>query len=55
MMTHQPNVCSIPVRELLGFCKGCGYRCRLEQRGSLLFPPDYNVTVTDWERSMRLR
>jgi hypothetical protein len=27
----------------------------MEPRGSLLIPPDYNVGVTDWERSMRLR
>ncbi|GFH22343.1 uncharacterized protein HaLaN_19795, partial [Haematococcus lacustris] len=28
---------------------------RLEPQGSLLIPPDFNVGVTDWERSMRLR
>lgn len=32
-----------------------GYGCRLEPQGSLLIPPDFNVGVTDWERSMRLR
>lgn len=31
------------------------YNCRLEPCGSLLIPPDFNVGVTDWERSMRLR
>ena len=32
-----------------------GYQCRLEPRGSLLIPPDFNVGLTDWERSKRLR
>ncbi|PNH11504.1 hypothetical protein TSOC_001620 [Tetrabaena socialis] len=27
----------------------------MEPRGSLLIPPDFNVSVTDWERSLRLR
>lgn len=27
----------------------------MEPAGSLLIPPDFNVGVTDWERSMRLR
>lgn len=54
-MDHTPNVCSIPPRELMDFCVDQGYNCRLEPRGSLLIPPDYNVGVTDWERSMRLR
>lgn len=27
----------------------------MEPKGSLLIPPDFNVTVTDWERSLRLR
>ena len=32
-----------------------GYQCRMEPRGSLLIPPDFNVGLTDWERSKRLR
>jgi hypothetical protein len=28
---------------------------RLEPQGSLLIPPDYNVGMTDWERSLRLK
>lgn len=54
-MEHVPNVCSIPPRELLEFCIDQGYKCRLEPKGSLLIPPDFNVNVTDWERSLRLR
>ncbi|KAF5840079.1 hypothetical protein DUNSADRAFT_17814 [Dunaliella salina] len=54
-MDHTPNVCSIPPRELLDFCVDQGYHCRMEPCGSLLIPPDFNVGVTDWERSMRLR
>lgn len=54
-MDHLPNVCSIPPQELLHFCMDAGYSCRLEQKGSLLIPPDFNVGVTDWERSLRLR
>ena len=27
----------------------------MEPRGSLLIPPDFNVGLTDWERSKRLR
>ncbi|KAG2488108.1 hypothetical protein HYH03_013257 [Edaphochlamys debaryana] len=54
-MEHVPHVCSIPPRDLLSFCLDQSYACRLEPRGSLLIPPDYNVSVTDWERSLRLR
>ncbi|GFH06526.1 aldo_ket_red domain-containing protein, partial [Haematococcus lacustris] len=69
-MDHCPAVCSIPPEGLRAFCMEHGYRCsvgpcvrawgvrcdfRLEPRGSLLIPPDFNVGVTDWERSMRLR
>ncbi|KAF8061355.1 DTX44 [Scenedesmus sp. PABB004] len=54
-MEHCPHVCSIPPTELMAFCGDSGYRCRLELAGSLLMPPDYNVHVTDWERSLRLR
>lgn len=54
-MEHCPHVCSIPPTELMAFCSDSGYRCRLELEGSLLMPPDYNVHITDWERSLRLR
>lgn len=54
-MEHCPNVCSIPPQELLTFCADAGYALRLEPAGSLLIPPDYNVNITDWERSLRLR
>lgn len=54
-MEHSPHVCSISPTELMAFCSDSGYRCRLELEGSLLMPPDYNVHITDWERSLRLR
>ena len=41
--------------ELQEFCEEHGYNCRLEATGTLFIPPDYNVSVTDWERSLRLR
>ncbi|KAI3436728.1 hypothetical protein D9Q98_006143 [Chlorella vulgaris] len=54
-MDHQPTVWPIEWGELLEFCNSAGYRCRLEPSGSLLIPPDYNVGMTDWEKSLRLR
>lgn len=54
-MDHTPSVCPIDPQELLEFCLESGYSCRLEAGGSSLIPPDYNVGVTDWERSLRLR
>ena len=47
-----PTCC---VAELQEFCEEHGYNCRLEAAGTLFIPPDYNVSVTDWERSLRLR
>lgn len=54
-MDHEPTVWPIEWGELLDFCNSAGYRCRLEPPGSLLIPPDYNVGMTDWEKSLRLR
>lgn len=54
-MDRPPNVVPITPSELLEFCLESGYNCRLEQGGSVLSPPDFNVDVTDWERSLRLR
>lgn len=54
-MDHQPTVWPIEWKELVDFCNTSGYRCRLEPRGSLLIPPDINVGMTDWEKSVRLR
>ena len=54
-MEHMPHVCPIEPAELVDFCTDSGYTYRLESQGSLLIPPDYNVGVTDWERSIRLR
>lgn len=52
---HAPTVCTMRQDELLQFCQEVGYHCRLEPGGSLALPPDANVALTDWERSMRLR
>ncbi|PSC71555.1 hypothetical protein C2E20_5127 [Micractinium conductrix] len=54
-MDHEPTVWPIEWGELLEFCTSAGYRCRLEPAGSLLIPPDYNVGMTDWEKSLKLR
>ncbi len=54
-MEHAPSVTAIEPAELMEFCAEAGYTYRLESHGSLLIPPDYNVGMTDWERSMRLR
>ena len=54
-MDHEPTVWPIEWGELLEFCNSAGYRCRLEPAGSLLIPPAYNVGMTDWEKSLKLR
>jgi hypothetical protein len=54
-MPHVPAVMPIEPKELLEFCSDAGYNCRLEPRGTWFCPPDYNVGMTDWERSLRLR
>lgn len=54
-MEHVPYVCGIAPRELLDFCLDEAYHCRMEPAQSLLIPPDCNVGMTDWERSLRLR
>ena len=54
-MAHAPAVCGISPGELLDFCADAGYAARLEPAGSLLAPPECNVGLTDWERSVRLR
>lgn len=54
-MQHAPTVHTIQPRDLLRFCKESGYSCRLEPKGSMFMPPEFNVGITDWERSMRLR
>jgi hypothetical protein len=55
MSRHVPKVGPIDSKELLDFCADSGYNCRLEPSGTLLMPPEYNVGMTDWERSLRLR
>ena len=54
-MVHAPQVSAIQVPELIDFCAEAGHQFRLEAAGTLLIPPSFNVTVTDWERSIRLR
>lgn len=54
-MDRAPSVVPINPSELLDFCQEAGYNCRLEQTGSIISPPDFNVDITDWERSLRLR
>lgn len=55
MLCHVPEVSPIESKDLLDFCADSGYNCRLEPAGTLLIPPEYNVGMTDWERSLRLR
>lgn len=55
MLCHIPEVSPIESKDLLDFCADSGYNCRLEPAGTLLIPPEYNVGMTDWERSLRLR
>lgn len=54
-MPHVSTVHTIKSSELIQFCLNSGYDCRLELTGSTLMPPEFNVGVTDWERSMKLR
>ena len=54
-MHHQPSVVPINPCELLTFCNEAGYRCKLEEAGTKLTPPSFNVGITDWERSLRQR
>ncbi|KAL6766183.1 hypothetical protein ACKKBG_A35010 [Auxenochlorella protothecoides x Auxenochlorella symbiontica] len=54
-MEHEPTVYPLAWGDLQDFCSSSGYRCRLEAPDSLLIPPEVNVGVTDWEKSLRLR
>lgn len=54
-MPHVSTVQTIKSSELIQFCTTSGYDCRLELEGSTLMPPEFNVGVTDWERSVKLR
>ena len=54
-MPHVSTVHTIKSSELIQFCTNSGYDCRLELEGSKLMPPEFNVGITDWERSMKLR
>lgn len=55
LMNRPSSVVPISPSELLEFCKESGYHCQLETNGTVATPPNYNVDVTDWERSLRLR
>uniref|UniRef100_A0A061RLV0 Uncharacterized protein n=1 Tax=Tetraselmis sp. GSL018 TaxID=582737 RepID=A0A061RLV0_9CHLO len=57
VMVWKPTVHSITPVELVEFVLDSGLDCRLQPRGSHIFPPDWNVPVgmTDWERKRRLR
>lgn len=54
-MTHGPSIHTIRPKDLVKFCEDSGYACRLEPKGSMMMPPEFNVGITDWERSLRLR
>jgi len=54
-MPHGPSIHTIRPNDLVKFCQDSGYACRLEPTGSLMMPPEFNVGITDWERSVRLR
>ncbi|KAG1666445.1 hypothetical protein FOA52_015115 [Chlamydomonas sp. UWO 241] len=55
MEPHVPQVCSVPVVEIIDFCLDHQYRCQVELFGSCLMPPEFNVGITDWERARALR
>lgn len=52
---HMPTVWPMSWGEMTEWCNENNTRCRLESAGSLLLPPDSNMRVTDWERSLKLQ
>lgn len=54
-LSHVPTVFPMTWSEITEWCNENNTRCRLETSGSLLLPPDSNVNVTDWERTLRLQ
>ena len=51
----QGQVQSMVPRDLLQFCVQAGYNCRLEPQGTMVSPPEVDVPLSDWERSVKLR
>lgn len=54
-LRHQPAVYSTTWGDITDWSKENAARCRLESPGSLLLPPESNVSVTDWERALALQ
>lgn len=54
-LRHQPAVYSTSWSDIREWCAENNAKCRLEQEGSLLIPPESNVSVTDWERALALQ
>jgi hypothetical protein len=54
-LRHQPAVYSTSWGDITEWSKENAARCRLEPSGSLLLPPESNVSVTDWERALALQ
>lgn len=54
-LRHQPAVYSTSWSDIREWCSENNAKCRLEQEGSLLIPPESNVSVTDWERALALQ
>ena len=54
-LRHHPAVYSTSWVDITEWCEENNARCRLEPSGSLLIPPESNVSVTDWERALALQ
>lgn len=54
-LRHQPAVYSTSWSDITEWCSENNARCRMESSGSLLIPPESNVSVTDWERALALQ
>ncbi|KAI8113688.1 hypothetical protein M9435_003682 [Picochlorum sp. BPE23] len=54
-LRHHPAVYSTSWVDITEWCDENNARCRLEPSGSLLIPPESNVSVTDWERALALQ
>eukprot|EP00890_Picochlorum_soloecismus_P001999 jgi/Picsp_1/27/NSC_00027-R1_hypothetical protein CHLNCDRAFT_56897 [Chlorella variabilis] len=54
-LRHQPAVYSTSWADIKEWCTENNARFRLEPAGSLLIPPESNVSITDWERALALQ
>jgi hypothetical protein len=54
-LKHHPAVYSTSWGDITEWCEENNAKCRLEPSGSLLIPPESNVSVTDWERALALQ